>query len=318
MQRRHRITFSIAIALCVISCSGNKKEVESAKHSLYDTDFAIVFSAALESTRLLYGSLDDYPGTGSIKTAWHQVPYASTQDDVSNTQTISNNSQQSPTAGAGVGGGVSQGAGAGSMPTRLAYKRYFIRFDVQVAGGRPWRVKVVGHAAEWDPGNAMPTELHGIARPPWLDGRTEALQVAIYRRIKPYAVPMKELEVAKDEDTLPKTDPTSFKGVPPAAAKTLAALKDALGHRDYPTLRSVLAEDVVWSLGGSPGAETAMAMWQADPETLDAMGRAIASGCASADKRVVCPAGAAVPNAFQLILEQRGDSWKVASFVKSE
>ncbi len=312
MQRRHRIIFSAAIAVCAMACT-NKKEVESAKHSVYDTDFAIVYSAAVEATRDLYANLDDFPGSGSIKTAWHQVTYANTQDDVGNTRTVSQGTQP------GAGAAVSPGAAAGGMPTRLAYKRYFIRFDIQVAGGRPWRVKVVGHAAEWEPGNAMPTELHGIARPPWLDGRTEALQLAIYRKIKPYAVPMKEaVEDGKPDEALPKTDPTVFKGVPASAAKALAVLKDALAHREYPTLRSVLAEDVVWSLGGSPGVDTAMAMWQADPEALDAMGRAIASGCAPSDKRVTCPAGAPLANAFQLILEQRGDAWKVASFVKTE
>ena len=77
------------------------------------------------------------------------------------------------------GQGTSPALAGTSMPTRLAYKRFFIRFDVGVIGGRPWRVKVVGHASEWEPGNAMPTELHGPARPHWLEGRTDALTVAV-------------------------------------------------------------------------------------------------------------------------------------------
>lgn len=313
MQRRHRSTFLLAIALVAIGCS-NKKEVRAAKSSVYDIDFAVVYSGALAATRELYASLDDNPGAGKIKTSWHQVSYANTNDDLANQRTVA--------AGQGMsqsGTAVSPGAAAAGMPTRLAYKRYFVRFDVSVAGGRPWRVKVVGHASEWDPGNALPTELFGMARPPWLDGRVEALQVAIYRKIKSYAIPAKEepTEVAKEIE-LPKTDPGSFKGLAAPQAKALAAIKDALALRDNAALRAQLADDVVWSLGGSPGADTAMAMWQADPETLDAMSRAISGGCGAADKKVACPAGAPALGAWQLVLELRGDAWKVTSFVKAE
>ena len=317
MQRRHRITFSviaIAIALVVAAACSNKKEVRAAKTSVYDIDFAIVYSGALQAVRELYANIDDSPGTGKIQTAWHQVSYANNSDDLANQRVVAAGQGYNP------GASVSPGAAAAGMPTRLAYKRYFVRFDITVAGGRPWRVKVVGHAAEWDPGNAMPTELKGMARPPWLDGRIEALQVAIYRKIKPYAIPAKEPEVIdkQPELDLPRTDPTAFKGVPPAAAKTLAAIKDALALRDNVALRAQLADDVLWSLGGAPGAETAMAMWQADGESLEAMQRVIATGCGAVEKRVACPPGPSIVGAFQLVLEPRGDGYKVTSFVKAE
>ena len=109
-------------------------------------------------------------------------------------------------------------------PTRLASKKFFIRFDVSVIGGRPWRVKVAPHAASWDPGAAMPNELHGDAKPPWLGPRTDALQRSIYLRIKQYAVPMKEEVVDSIETHLPQPDPSTFKGVGPDAAKVLATL----------------------------------------------------------------------------------------------
>jgi hypothetical protein len=181
----------MACRFCIIFCAallasacGNKKEVEHAKHSLYDTDFAIVYSAALDVTRNLYPQLNDNPGPGKISTAWHQVQFANNQDDLANQRTLAQ------------GQGVQQGAGAAAamtgVPTRLAYKRYFIRFDVSVIGGRPWRVKVVGHASEWDPGAAMPSELRGAQRPAWLDGRIDSLTVSIYNRIKHFAVPMRD------------------------------------------------------------------------------------------------------------------------------
>jgi hypothetical protein len=305
-MRAHLI---ISIALATAAC-GNHKEVEAAKHSLYDTDFAIVFGAALEATRALYPNLEEHPAGGSVQTAWHQVQYASDGEDLANPTSV----QQGAT-----GGGTSQASQAAGMPTRLAYKRYYIRFDVKVAGGRPWRVKVKGHAASWEPGAAMPVELHGIAKPAWLEPRVEALEVSIWKRVKPYAVPMKAEDKAQPEDELPRTDPALFSEVPTAAAKRLAQLKDAASRRDFNLLRPQVYDDVKWSLGAEPGADVALAMWQADPDTLEGMARAIGAACVSGDdkKTVKCPAQ---PKAgeYQLVLELRGDAWKLASYLKNE
>ncbi|HEY4059154.1 MAG TPA: hypothetical protein VGM39_21205 [Kofleriaceae bacterium] len=299
-----------ACAAAVAGCS-NKKEINSAKASVYDTDFAIVYSAALDATREQYHNLDDNPRSGMIKTAWHQVTVANEQDDVaqSNTQTMSTSSM----------GSTSPAASAAGMPTRLAYKRTFIRFEVSVVGGRPWRVKVVGHAADWDPGNAMPTELHGIARPPWLEGRIESLQVQIYRRIKAYAKPAPpEVLQEKNEPDLPTTDPKTFSHVPDGAAKVLASVKDALARRDIPMLRAMLADDVAWSMGADGNADTAMAMWQADAESLDSMGKVIASGCGVVMGKVACPVATPKAGQFQLLLAPAGPTWKVVSFLRAE
>jgi hypothetical protein len=78
----------------------------------------------------------------------------------------------------------------------------------------------------------------------------------------------------------------------------------------------------VWSLGGGDGAEAAMAMWQADPTTLEAMSVALGACAADGDTRVLCPAGQAAPGAWQLSLElragTRGTAWRITSFVKAE
>ena len=58
--------------------------------------------------------------------------------------------------------GGAGGTGGFTTPAGGAYKRLFIRFDIAVTGGRPWRVRVEGKASEWDPGNAQPTELRGV------------------------------------------------------------------------------------------------------------------------------------------------------------
>jgi len=309
MARCHRIIFCAAL---VATACGSKKDVEHAKHSVYDADFAIVYSAALDGTRELYPTLNDNPGPGKISTAWHQVSYANNQDDLQNQRTLAQSQGYNP------GMGASPAASMAGSPTRLAYKRYFIRFDVSVTGGRPWRVKVIGHASEWEPGAALPSELRGAARPSWLDGRTEALQVSIYKKIKKYAKPMKEEPKPNPEEELPHTDPSSFAGVPPAAGKRLAAIKDALSRRDYASLRPLLDENVVWSLGGGTGADAALATWQADPATFEAMQAVITAGCAAVgDKKVTCPAGEPKLGTYQLVIEQRSD-WKVTSFVRAE
>jgi len=113
------------VAAHLVAC-GNKKDVEHAKHSLYDTDFAIVYSAALDVTRDLYPQLNDNPGPGKISTAWHQVQYANNQDDLANQRTLAQ--------GQGVQGGAGPAAAMTGVPTRLAYKRFFVRFDVSVIG----------------------------------------------------------------------------------------------------------------------------------------------------------------------------------------
>ena len=313
MARRHRIIFlaTLLAALCV-ACGGSKKDVERARRSVYDTEFVTVYNAALQATRDLYPHLNESPGPGRISTAWVQVRFGNNQDDLGNQRVLaqSQGMQGAP--------GSPQSTMVG-MPTRLAYKRFFVRFDVSVIGGRPWRVKVVGHASEWDPGAALPSPMTGAQRPAWLDGRVDALTLAIYKKIKRYAIERKEEVVIPIEQTLPKTDPTAFKGVPAGAAKALAGLKDTISKRDYVALRPLLDENVVWSLGGGTGADIAIATWQADPGILESMHPAINAGCAQgADKRVACPAGEPQRNVFQLILEERAGAWKVTSFVRAE
>ena len=92
--------------------------------------------------------------------------------------------------------------------------------------------------------------------------------------MRQFAVAAGDEGSASAEDELPKTDPAMFKDIAPDAAKALAELRDVLTKRDAAALRTNIADDVVWSLGGAPGADTAMAMWQADPDSLDQMAEA--------------------------------------------
>ena len=225
MARRHRIIFlgasSRPRSRRVRQQEGSRaREALGLRHRLRDRLQRGARRRRASSIR----TLNDNPGPGKISTAWHQVSYANNQDDLSNQRTLA--------------------AGAGRAARRATRRRTAWRACRRGSrtsasssastsaslGGRPWRVKVVGHASEWEPGAAMPTELRGAQRPPWLDGRTEALQVAIYKQIKKFAIPMKEEVAGRREDRLPKTDPGRSRMCPPARRKRLAALKDALAQ----------------------------------------------------------------------------------------
>lgn len=299
---------SLPIALlCFLTSCISKKEIEAAKASSYDTDFAVVFGAVADATRENYPNLTETPNKGLITTSWHRVHVSGDAGDNS--------------ANASSRGPASTNPNQNNTFTGdSSFKRFFIRFDVAVAGGRPWRIRVVARAAEWDPGSAVPTELRGPQRPPWLDGRSDALLVAIYRKLNKFAVERPEDatgELAVDADTGPRSDPKTFTGIPPAAAQELAGLRDEILRRDWSRLRNRFVPDVVWSLSADPGLDVAMALWQADPSALDEMQKALDKGCAPLNKDVICPKEAATPGfaGYRLTLAQRGEAWKVVSFL---
>jgi hypothetical protein len=294
----------------VISLGGgagcvNKKEIAQARSSVYDAEFATVYSAAVQAVRALYPEIEEDPAAGTIKTAWHQVRYSDPGgDDPKSVQA------RDRTASAGQS---SAAAGVGYNPS-LARRMNFIRFDIYVAGGRPWRVRVVGTASELEPGNALPTELRGPAKPHWLAGRTDALTVAIHRKLKRYARNA-PVEVIEEPVVAPRA---KISGEIPEGARTLAQdIVAAIDQREYAALRRLCADDVMWSHGAPPGADTAMAIWQADTSVFPRMKAAIAAGCAAEGDDVICPRTPA-PGALQLRLAPRGGTWKIAAFVAAE
>jgi hypothetical protein len=311
--RPHPIT--LAWIALVAACS-NKAELHTAQRSVYDADFATVYTETMTAVQKLYPNFQEDAAKGVIQTSWHSVPYAASTDDTATAQTLTNPM--------GYGNPmVNQMPAAGATPTTggvLVTKRYFIRFDVAVIGGRPWRVHVVGHASEWDPGNATPTEMHGANTPHWLAGRTDELVVAIYKRLERYAKPGKDELPEEHPDDEPKIDVAVFGPIAPGAAAAAGELERAVEKRDYGALRGLVADDVQWSLGADPGADAALATWQADPSTLDALVATMKQGCRGDDKKVVCPAQAATDGylGWRAVLEPRGATWKLASFVKLE
>ena len=132
-MRCDRIIFSVVLA--VASCASNKKEVESARHSQYDADFVVVYTAALDATRNLYPNLDENPGPGpgsrrrGTRCNTRTAPALARRATTWSARPRSRRIRTAAVAWAArvwAGGGAS-GASMAGMPTRLAYKRYFIR-----------------------------------------------------------------------------------------------------------------------------------------------------------------------------------------------
>jgi hypothetical protein len=169
VPKRHPWTTVAAIAVCV-SCASNKVEINTARASVYDAERAVVYQAAVDVTKARYHRVEANPTTGIIKTTWEYVEDSLTADG-SRSETI---------------------RGSQGGPTRMqgrVFKRSFVRFDIAITGARPWHVEVTGHASEWEPGNAVPVEIHDADQPGWLASRTDELVVNIYERLKNAAVP---------------------------------------------------------------------------------------------------------------------------------
>jgi hypothetical protein len=301
----------VALPLLVAACGASGAEVRAARRSLYDTDFAVVYAATLDVVREMYPqAVVEDPARGKISTAWVEVKYARTDvDDRRSTQI----------ADQALGNTASRG-GLTSNPSE-AFKRQFVRFDITVAGGRPWRIRVVGKAQEASPGQ-IPVDLRGVTTPPWLPGRIENMTVAIYKRLKKYAVKMPDdpVEVV-DDDAPPPVDVTAFGPIPAPAAQRVGEIKQAIERRDVGALGERVANDVTWSLGASPGRDAALATWQADPAILQSMATAITAGCRGDDKEIVCPPAASETPGYtgwRLTVARRTEGWLVTSFVQGD
>lgn len=274
-----------------------------AKTSGYQTDFAIVYSEALEAVRQLYPTLEEDARIGAIKTAWHPINIQTGQPDSSSPNQQTSNTNQA----------FSQ--------TVSVRERFFVRFDVNVVGGRPWRVRVDGYASSWKAGD-IPTPLKGQAIPHWLKGRTEALQLSIYRRLKKHAVKLKTEKVAP-RPVQKAPDVAKFAELPPEAAKVVAEAEQASGARDVGRLRAVMADDFTYSLGDAPSADTAVLVWKADATILAELNRTLGAGCAldAAKGQVVCPAAYLTDGNFagyRAGFAQVGGQWKMTFFVAGE
>jgi hypothetical protein len=157
---------SVNILALVAACgaaSEHKQDVAAATSAAYDAEYSIVLNGVRDAAASRSERVVVDPTHKTVASFWQQLPILDEDQG-----------RQSPKTDT-------------SRPMHLT-RRYFIRFDIAVVGGRPWRVEVIGHAAAKDPGPGAPVELTGDLEPGWLRPRTDELRVAIYEHLKPYAV----------------------------------------------------------------------------------------------------------------------------------
>lgn len=303
----------LGLLLSFTGCAASEAEIRKANSSGYQSDFATVYGEALAATVELYPHTVENAVTGLIQTAWHTVS-AQTGTQQSSDPIGSQGSQRV----SGGGGGV--GALSGTAPSDS--KRFFIRFRIHVVGGKPWRIRVRGEASEWRAGD-VPMPLKGAEVPPWVKGRTDALRIAIHERLKKYAVAIdKDIPEVKSPVLISK-EPSSFGDVPAPAEKLIGAVFRAVRSRDMKSLRSTMADDLQWSLGDDGNADVALALWQADTNSLEALVKVLEAGCAAGDGAVSvsCPvAYSTEPNysGFRAIFELRKGVWQLTAFLSGE
>ena len=150
---------AVALALSVgcAGCAASDKDVHEARTSGYSTDFAIVYSEALTVVTKLYPHLVENASAGTIRTKWHPIRIRDNEQE-SQGGVVGDRTNPAET------GAPEQSSGA-FRTTRLGAKNYYIRFDVAVVGGNPWRIKVEGHASVHEVGGGVPTRLTGAEKP---------------------------------------------------------------------------------------------------------------------------------------------------------
>ncbi|MBV8761568.1 MAG: hypothetical protein JO257_30010 [Deltaproteobacteria bacterium] len=132
--------------------------------SRYDADFETVFAAVSEAAHARAREVVDEPAQAMVRTAWQQVAHL----------------QPAPETDASMGGGP----GRSWRPKAIESTRYYARYDIHIAGPRPWHVEIAAHASSWSPGMAQPTVLPDADPPAWLVAQRNRLADDIHERLR--------------------------------------------------------------------------------------------------------------------------------------
>ena len=256
--------------------------------------------------RELYPTLAEDARSGIIRTAWHPVNVQQSADDSRGNQ-------------AAVNPGVPR---SGFANTTVYREQYFIRFTVNVVGGKPWRVRVHGEVSLLKAGE-MPAPLRGPEIPQWLDGRVASLEVAVYNRLKDRAVELKYAPEAAPQAAPKPLNVARFGKLPAGAARAVAEVERAAGARDVATLRRFMADEFTYSTGDEASAETAIVVWQADPSILAELAKAVDAGCGHDTGKglVVCPASLLADEGapgYRAGFRDVGGTWKMVFFIAGD
>ena len=303
-----RLALGLALAASG-GCGATADEVRTAHEARYDVEFARVWNVVSQELHKRYVGIHiEDAAHGIIETDFRVVE--SLAQDVGGTS----NSQAT-----GNTGSSTFNPSSGAARTQ-AYNNYtsdvaIFRMTVLVQGP-PWKVVVDGVAAKFDPSSPVPVPYHhgAVDEPPWVQQRINNLTIAIHERLKPYAVK----ETVKVEKVR-TNDVSAWQNLSDRAlAEIIAGVRKAAVDRDTAALRSFMIADFHWAEGADASAETAIAVWSADPTSMRELAHTLDAGCAADAKTqgdVICPV-TKTADAGQVRFRQVAATWKLVEYLR--
>jgi len=294
----------LALGLLALAGCGAAVERDTARDARYDAPFPTIWNVVTEEVRRRYVGIHIEDAMhGIIETDYRVV--TSLEQDVGG-----RSSTQSAAAAAGTTTSIN-----GPRLSQYSSDVAIFRMTVRVSGP-PWKVYIDGVAAKYDPSSPLPVPYqHGaIDEPPWVQQRIDNLTSAIYDRLKQYAT-KDNVKVAKKPEA--PVQETVWKNLAdPGLVQVIRGVRTAAVDRDTSALRGFMVSDFRWADGADTSAETAVAVWSADPSALRELATALDAGCAAeGGGDVVCPAGSG-EGPRHARLRHVGASWKLVEFLR--
>jgi hypothetical protein len=304
---------AVAALAALLACGATADEVRTAHEARYNVDFAKLWNVISEETHRRYVGIHiDDPSHGILETDFRVVQ--SLEQDVgatSNAQATGQTSSSSMSYNPAASSTTNPQRPMNSYTSDVAIFRMTV-----LVQGPPWKVVVDGVAAKYDPSSPVPVPYHhgSIDEPPWVAQRIDNLTIAIYDRLKQYAV--KDVKVEKAERA---TDVSAWQNLSDRAlTEIIGKVRKAATDRDMTGLRSFMVADFRFAEGADTSADTAIAIWSADPTSMRQLARTLDAGCAPDAKKqgdVVCPSKA-TDEAVTVRFRQVGATWKLVEFLR--
>lgn len=298
MYRRTILAF-----LFTTACAASSSTIRTAHEAVYDAPFATVWNVVSEEVHKRYSALIliEDPVVGVIETNWKAIEQLDGDPAMRTAADPTGGSTGVGTTAVGQGGMLGVPAGVSLYNRDAALLRVSVRVK-----GPPWSVVVDGQAAQYKPGfKLIPYQRRAIDEPTWVQGRIDALAVDIYERLAQYAAKAKPVA-----DKVAKPAESFWNQLDPAAAETVAAVHKAAAARDAAALRPSMIDNFRWAAGADGSADTALALWAADPAQFTLIAQTLRSSCATAATGdVVCAA-----EHGQARFRSVGGAWKFIEF----
>jgi hypothetical protein len=175
---------ALAATLAAAGCGASTARAEKARHSAYKAEYPVVWNAVLAATRSEgYDRIKVEDAiNGKLVSDWHKI------ERVADSQSTDPHVR---------GGSDTSGA-------------IFFRVMVTIEGKTPpFKVTVDGEAAKYRPGfSSLFPYKHGVDdEPEWVNGRINALYVAVLNQLEQYAVPADSVQAAPPAQPLPASGP---------------------------------------------------------------------------------------------------------------